>query len=188
MFNPEREQNLLGRPVRSLQQMLRTIHFADASVPQLIPNGVFDAETERAVIAFQRTQGLPATGRADYATWTALVRAYRAAERVLAHAIPLRVVFQRGCSIGPDERHMHLYPYQAALAALSAVLDVPPLRVTGTNDRASQTATRWLQQRAGLPATGQVDKATWDALSCLYPAVLGDGSLDGDRQPDTRSK
>ena len=177
MFNPEREQNLLGRPVRSLQQMLRTIHFFDASVPQLIPNGVFDAETERALMAFQRNNGLPATGQADYATWTALVSAYRAAERALAHAIPLRVVFQRGQTIGPEEQHMHLYPYQAALAALSTVLDVPTLTVTGTNDHACQTATRWLQQRAGLPSDGVVDKATWDALSCLYPAVLGDGSL-----------
>ena len=35
-------------------------------------NGIFGAPTEAAVLQFQRTRGLPATGVVDQRTWTAL--------------------------------------------------------------------------------------------------------------------
>ena len=177
MRNPAQEQAHLGKPVRSLQQMLRTIHFVTPEILRVTPNGAFDEETEQALRQFQTHQGLPDTGRADYATWTALAAAYRAAEAELAHALPLRVIFQRGERILPGQTHLHLYPYQAALLALGNVMDVPTLRVTGRHDQASQDATRWLQHRAELPEDSVVDKRTWDAVSRLYPAVMGDGGI-----------
>lgn len=179
MRNPVQEQAHLGRPVRSLQQMLRTVHFVNPEMLRVTPNGIFDENTERALRQFQALQGLPVTGQADYDTWTALRTAHFAAERELAHALPLRVIFQRGERILPGQAHLHLYPYQAALVALGNVLDVPPLRVTGRHDQASQEATRWLQLRSELPVDGVVDKPTWDAVSWLYPAVMGDGGMPG---------
>lgn len=175
MRNPVLEERHLGRPVRSLQQMLRTIHFADPSIPIVTPNGTFDERTEQALRMLQRKSNLPVTGEADYDTWVAMVLAYQAALDVLEPARLLQVILQRDLQIQPGERQAHLYLFQAALMALGLVLDVPPLQVTGVHDRASVAATRWLQKQAGLKETGVVDRDTWDAVSRLYPAVLGDG-------------
>lgn len=153
------EQKLLDQPVRSLQQMLRTVHFVDDRIPIVAPNGIFDAPTERALKRFQRCAELPVTGEADLATWEALVQAYDQARVQLAPARPLRVIVQRGQTLAP----LHQLVYEAALEALSRVLEIP-------GDR-----TRWLQRCAGLPETGIPDRDTWDALSRLYPAILGDG-------------
>ena len=40
---------------------------------------------------------------------------------------------------------------------------------------------RWLQKAAGLPVTGCMDKATWDALSHLYEIFV---VQDTDCQPE----
>lgn len=125
--------------------------------------------------AFQKLHGLPATGEMDYETWKQLVEAFQQADRALSPAKPLRVIFQRDTCIHPGEKNVQLYPYQAALCALGTVLNVPKLSVTGVHDEASVEATRWLQERAAMPCDGMVTKSTWDAVSSLYPAVLGDG-------------
>ncbi len=160
MRDPLLELRLLDRPVRSLQQMLRTIHFADESIPLIAPNGIFDPPTERALRSFQRREGLAVTGEADSGTWAALAATYDQALELLAPAVPLRMIVQRGQPLSA----LHQLMFDAGIEALRSVLDVPADGV------------RWLQNRAALPETGVADRATWDALSRLYPAVLGDGS------------
>ena len=176
MISPQMEANYLGRPIASLQQMLRTLHFCGGDIPAIIPTGEFDQMTEQGVRCFQRQQGLPETGTADYETWARLVQAFQKADQDMTPARPLRVIFQRDTCIRPGERNVHLYPYQAALCALGTVLEMPPLQVTGVHDAACVDATRWLQRQAALPESGEVDKNTWDILSRVYPAVLGDGT------------
>ena len=44
----------LGRPVRSLQTMLRVISRAIPEIPPVIPDGVYGQSTMRAVTALQR--------------------------------------------------------------------------------------------------------------------------------------
>ena len=66
----------IGKPIRSLQTMLRVIAAADEAIPQVVPDGIYGPDTEAAVTAFQARSGLPPTGEADQATWNRVVDAY----------------------------------------------------------------------------------------------------------------
>jgi peptidoglycan hydrolase-like protein with peptidoglycan-binding domain len=64
---PDQSLGNRGSDVRALQALLRQ---AGASIAV---DGVFGSTTVTAVRAFQTERGLPVTGRADEATWTAIV-------------------------------------------------------------------------------------------------------------------
>ena len=51
------ERFLLGRPVRSLQTMLRAISLSYPFLPRLVPDGIFEERTELAVVLFQQNFG-----------------------------------------------------------------------------------------------------------------------------------
>lgn len=66
----------IGKPIRSLQTMLRVIAAADEAIPQVVPDGIYGPDTEAAVTAFQARHDLPQTGEVDQATWNRIVDAY----------------------------------------------------------------------------------------------------------------
>ena len=66
----------LGRPVRSLQTMLRLISMTIPEIPPVIPDGVYGMSTMRSVTALQRYLRLPATGVVDLATWNEIIVLY----------------------------------------------------------------------------------------------------------------
>lgn len=94
-----REEDFLGLPVRSLQLMLGTLSRRTPELPRLAPDGIFGEATLEAVMRFQRTQGLPVTGRVDGRTWEAIAGAYRGAILALAPPRPVRVSRDRDLSI-----------------------------------------------------------------------------------------
>ena len=61
-----------------LQTFLRRIQRDQGYARPIAADGIFGPETAAAVRDFQRHNGLPVTGTADYDTWTAVFRAYRA--------------------------------------------------------------------------------------------------------------
>ena len=63
--------------IRELQSYLYAISMFDKNIPQILPDGVYDADTRAAVEAFQRTYGLPVTGDTDSATWNRIAAIYR---------------------------------------------------------------------------------------------------------------
>ena len=65
-----------GPGVRELQYFLRFISEFESTVPTVRFDGIFGAETENAVRAFQSLYGLPVTGVVDTDTWVTLYRAY----------------------------------------------------------------------------------------------------------------
>ena len=67
---------LLGRPVGSLQTMLRLLSQGDSAIAPVAPDGIFGRCTLRSVTDFQRAFSLPVTGTVDDAIWRALVAAY----------------------------------------------------------------------------------------------------------------
>ena len=58
---------------------------------------------------------------------------------------------------------------------------ITPCQADGCNGPASADNIRWLQKVAGLPETGCLDSATWDALSHLYEIFV---VQDTDCQPE----
>lgn len=63
--------------VSIIQQMLSYISLKIPSIPTVVVNGIFDEETEKAVIAFQTMFGLEPTGTVNETTWNEMARVYR---------------------------------------------------------------------------------------------------------------
>ena len=167
----------LGRPVRSLQIMLRLISRAIPEIPTVVPDGVYGQSTMRAVTALQRYAHLPATGVVDQATWDEIVSMY---DDVCEECMPpqcLSPAVLPGQCIAPGEENLHMYLVEAMFKALGRVYDnVPEVDINGVNDPKCVCAIKWLQTLSDLPETGQVDRRTWRYLTGLYRVSCGDGS------------
>ena len=160
-------------PIYDLQTMLRTV------LPDrlLNPDGIYGNETKKAVSEFQKTHSLPITGEADLATWDRLHNEYQKELVNQAKAEPLQIVLQPNQVIKKEEENLHLYLIQAILIALGELyLELPKVRVTGKNDTQTQSAIRWLQNKAALRQTGEVDKTTWQHLTHQYRSAISDGT------------
>ena len=75
-------ESFIGQPIRTLQTMLRVIAENDDRQPSVVPDGIYGADTTRAVSAFQRRSGLPVTGIVDYPTWYRISEIYVAVTRI----------------------------------------------------------------------------------------------------------
>jgi len=72
-MTPEEKRRL---EIYELQTMLRKIAQEDGGLIILNPDGIFGPETENTVKQFQSQRGLPITGVVNFATWTAIAKAY----------------------------------------------------------------------------------------------------------------
>ena len=171
------EAFFVGKPVESLQAMLRQIAAVEASVDSVIPNGRFGQDTARAVASFQRFAHLPQTGKVDLATWNAIVAAFERAAVDIAPPVTIPI-WQISQVIAPGEENGHLYLIQGMLLSLSRLFGgFTPPQVNGRLDEPTAAGLRWLQRGSGLPETGALDNATWRKLSALYRSAWGDGTM-----------
>lgn len=171
------EANYIGKPVRSLQTMLRMIGKENGDLPTVIPDGIFGRQTEAAVRSFQAFANLPATGIVNQQTWEAVTDHYRSALVSQQQAAPLLIVLQPGQRILPGERNRHLFLIQSMLLVISAAYDnMPTPNITGIHDLASQQAVTFLKQLSNQPADPVIDKLFYALLVGIYRSVAGDGT------------
>lgn len=155
----------IGRPIRSLQSMLRVISEDDGRLPTVVPDGIYGQSTMNAVSAFQRANGLPITGITDQATWDAIVIAYEDALIRLGKAQPIEIVMDPGQILRRGDRSPYLYLLQSMLTVLaqaSPSISNPPH--SGVIDAGTAEALAAFQILAGLPPTGELDRITWKYL------------------------
>lgn len=165
-------ESFIAQPIRSLQTMLRVIAENDRSLPSVVPDGIYGADTVNAVSAFQRRSALPITGVTDQATWEAIVAAYEPALIEVAEAEPLAIILNPGQVIRRGEKNPNLYLVQAILIVLSeSYAGIPAPAVTGVLDIPTANALSEFQAMNLLPATGELDKNTWRHLALHYPAA-----------------
>ena len=158
----------MTQAVRNLQIMLRTISDGDSRVLPLIPDGIYGANTHASVRSFQEAFGLPVTGEADYATWTAVATAYT---RILPEwSMPVtKPIWFPGQTIQPGDYSDHLHLAQAMLVVLSKYYgELSPPQVTGTLDAKTEAGLKWVQRAAGLEENGALNTRTWHVLNDLY--------------------
>lgn len=170
------EESFLNQPIRSLQQMLRTIAEQDGDYETLIPDGIYGPATMSAVSTFQRRHGLGVTGITDQATWEAVVARYELARIQVEEAESLQIVLNPNQVIRRGERHPHLYVIQGVLQALAEVYgSISEPSHSGILDAATADAIASFQYLAGLPMTGNLDKHTWKQLALHYPLAVNLG-------------
>ena len=157
--------SFVGNPVRSLQTMLRVLSEDDRSLPPVVPDGIYGPATATAISAFQRREGLPATGIADQTTWEAIVSSYEPAIIEVGKAEPIQIVLDPGSvyRLGDHTPYIHLMQGMLThLASEYATIESPTQ--TGTIDKETEASLKSFQQLANLPSTGELDKITWKYL------------------------
>ena len=113
------DQYYIGKPVKSLQNMLRTIAQVENSQPTVVPDGVYGEQTVRAVSEFQRQHGIETTGITDFDTWQAIRDAYTDAIIEVDAAAPLEIILDRQQVFLPGSKNRHIFLVQAMLMALA---------------------------------------------------------------------
>ena len=173
-------ETFVAQPVRSLQQMLRTLHEADDRYLRIIPDGIYGRKTLEAVSAFQRLHGLPMTGVADQTTWDAIALAYEPARVDVDHAQPVEIILNAGEVLRRGEESPYLYIAQSMLLVLAeAYASITAPTHSGILDEATAQSLAAFQALADLPQTGELDKVTWKHLALHFP-------LASNRKPKPR--
>lgn len=159
-----KEENLKGRPVYSLQQMLRYIN-AEKPLPG-IPDGIYGSQTTDRVRQFQQENNLSATGDVDSETFRAIRDAYDNKKRTLrkpAEVVPHGVVFDR-----PETAEDIASILQTMLQTLAKTYDnIESPDTTGQYDRQTDDAVKSFQRIFNLPQNG-FDRNTWEYITRLY--------------------
>lgn len=160
-------ENLVGRPVYSVQQMLRQIN-AEKRLPG-IPDGIYGKQTTDRVKTFQTENNINATGNVDSETFDAIRNAYNEKTKQLKKpngSFPHGVVFD-----DPQEEQDVLYVAQIMLNELADRFEnLTRPDINGIYDRKTQAAVSDFQRELNLPIT-TLDKNTWENLTRLYNEI-----------------
>lgn len=160
------EEAFATQPIRSLQTMLRVLAQDDATLPTVVPDGIYGQQTAAAISAFQRRYGLAATGIADQDTWETILVHYDEALIRIGKAAPIEIVMDPGKIYRAGDQSPYLYLLQSMLLYLSLLHpSITSPSHSGTLDQSTAAALAAFQQLAGLPPTGELDKKTWNYLA-----------------------
>ena len=159
-----------GSDVVVVQASLNQIAQNYPAIPTVSPvDGIFGPQTERSVKEFQRIFNLTPDGIVGKATWYKLVQLYVAVRQLneltsqgqqFAAVSPVYTGLLAEGSSGKGVTELQLL-----LGILAEYEEsIPPLTATGFFDEATKTAVQAFQRSEGLPVTGIVGEATWNAL------------------------
>lgn len=178
------KQTQYDQSVTGLQTMLRTVARLSEAQPTVVPDGVFGEQTAFAVREFQRQHGIQESGNADFETWEALTQAYHEACVEVDAAAPLEIELDCRQAILPGSKNRHIPLIQGMLVGLSACYpELSDVRVSGIYDDTTRRAVCWLQKCCGLSDSGVFTKKTWQLLTGLYRAKIGNGEAEKGLQP-----
>lgn len=153
--------------IRNLQRYLRQLSYFNEDIEPIAINGIWNEETQNALLTFQHLNGLSPTGVADEQTWNLLFSQYTNALR--ENSEPSRVPFfprlPKDESIGLGDRGFIVAVIQYMLNELSILYDgFENVETNGQFDENTQSAISEFQKRNLFPQTGRVEKTTWDRL------------------------
>lgn len=161
--------------ITNLQRYLRQLHFSEPEIPQPPIDGIFESATEESLRAFQRSRGLPPTGRADQITWELLFEAYRAAlvSALFPSSVDLFPVHPRGYALTVGDRGLAVNALQYALQELQHTYGTEfPTPITGIYTEETRDAVVAFQRWNGLPGTGITDLLTWNRIMDQYNSLF----------------
>ncbi len=154
--------------IRQLQTMLRSIQIARGDVVTVPVDGIYDTATRDAVEQIQHENGLAVTGKADLETYNLIYGMALEADFAASEPMPL-YAFPKGRTLRAGEISDLVILVQVILNALTdGYDDHPHFKLDGAYTDDIAAAIRRFQMRNGIPPTGDVDKATWNALVRNY--------------------
>lgn len=150
--------------IREVQGYLQMISIYDASIPRILPDGIYGEETAEAVRAFQKKHGLKDSGEVNRATWEKIAEIYR----LLAEAPKALDIFPRtaGAVIREGDAGLAVMVIQAILHTLALEFDnLPDVAVTGVYDPQTVRAVQLFRGMSALSSGNDVNKETWNQLA-----------------------
>lgn len=154
--------------VLAMQISLNTIANNYPALPRIPnPTGTFDEATESSVKVFQSIFSIPVTGIVDKATWYRIRRIFTAVTNLAeltSSGIPVSEL-PEFIPIPSEEIVPRVQAVQYFLNVLSAFYNtIPSVDINGMLDIQTRNAIMEFQKTFGLPVTGIVDEATWNAM------------------------
>lgn len=162
-------QEQQGDHIEEILGYLYQIALRDSRIPIVLPGREFTEEAGLAVRAYQQAYGLPVTGEIDGDTWNSIVETYH---RLMDAPQPLVIFPAPGFLLQQGDRGDLVLVVQMLLriaAGRFANLTAPA--ADGSYGEETAEAVAAYQQIAGLPATGQMDRRTWDLLAALINRI-----------------
>lgn len=162
--------------IKNIQRYLRQLSFHDDGINPVPIDGIWADQTRRALIQFQRSQGIPATGTVDNNTWAILKQKYD--ESVALNSPPLKLdLFPRNIygleyEMTVGEIGFLVTAVQYLLGELSRLYSFPECAPSGVYDEETASLVREFQKRNGIEATGKVGRETWDAMVAQHNLLL----------------
>lgn len=160
--------------VATLQRRLDRIAINYPQIPFILKaNGVYGDRTEASVRTFQRVFGLNQTGIVDRETWYRVLYVYNAVKKLAElNSEGERIEndsFPRPLSAGDRGTDvLRIQYYLLIIADALNVTSIPQPVLTGVFDANTERTVRGFQQYYGLPVTGNIDEATWNAIVKYY--------------------
>ena len=174
----------LGVYVLTIQTILNRVSQNYPAIPKVATTSIFDAATEASVRAFQSIFSLDPDGIVGRATWYRMTQLYvavlRLAELRSEGQSFLGYSWEYPDMIIPGETSAKVTHLQYMLSVLvDFIPEVQEIPISGTYDAATENTVSSFQRYAGLPETGSVDRATWDAIYSQYAGI--ESTVFGDR-------
>lgn len=156
--------------VRNLQKYLRRLSFEEGGPERVAIDGVFEDNTQKSLISFQKSAGLEPTGVADKETWDALFEEYsRLIARDYEEEISVFPALPRDYSFGLGDQFLLVKVLQLLMIELALLYDAfEDITESGIFDADTEAAVRAFQRINLLRETGRVDRQTWSRLIKEY--------------------
>ena len=160
--------------IRSIQTYLRHLSFHDGDINPVPIDGIWESETQRATVAFQKKHDLPVTGTVDRATWDVLKQEYDRSVALNSPVVALNLFprYPSGFVIKEGDSGFLVSAVQYLLEQLERIYYNPKFTSSGTYDSQTAEAVRDFQRRNLIPPTGRVDRETWDAMAIQHNLLL----------------
>ena len=180
-----------GADVAQLQTMVNQIARDYPAIPTIDEvDGIFDAQTEESVRRFQQVFGLGVDGIVGKATWYRLVYLYVGIRDLAELVSEGQTEFQDSLlqlddgRLSSGSRGGGVRVLQYLLGVLSAFYpDVPVPEEDGLYGEETTQSVLAFQRAVGLPETGVVDAATWEAIYEAYSGIRDTVIIDGQTLP-----
>ena len=158
--------------IRELQSFLRRIESAKTGLPFLAIDGKYGPNTRRAVLDFQRAEGLPATGKVDFPTWNGIYAEYIRLGNLEQAGIFSFPVTPPGDMITENTVGDLVILLKLMLRTLATVYDFEDIDTENVYDESTVRAIKMFQGKNGLPETGRTDVTTWNKIVADYNNAL----------------
>ncbi len=168
-----------GSSVKQIQNYLRKISYTDSDIPHIKENGIYDDCTSEAVELFQkkymRELQAELIGRVDNSTWDALRREAAISEELMSppeKISPFSEKLKDGKLVLGDTGVLVLILHIMLDYMRLAYDELEDTALSSSYDEATKKSVSVIQRSAGLPDTGEVDKATWNIIARLFNSYV----------------